>query len=87
MDYNKTSELLKALGNPVRLQILNGLISSHGCNVNTIVEQLRIPQSTASQHLGILKSRGILTHKKEGVKTCYKVSDKRIEKLLQMFSK
>jgi len=81
MNYEKKSELLKALGHPVRLKMVEGLMNDE-CNVNKIVDVLNIPQSTASQHLGILKNRGIVVARKEGVKTCYRVIDKRVRKII-----
>ncbi len=82
--YLKDSELLKALAHPVRLKILEGLLESDGCNVNEIVEKLNTPQPTISQHLKTLKINGILSSRKEGVKICYKVSDKRIAKIIKI---
>lgn len=81
--YEEKSELLKALAHPVRLKMVEGLIN-HECNVNRIVKALGIPQSTASQHLSILRSRGIVLLRKEGVKTCYRVCDDRIIKLVKI---
>lgn len=83
MDYEKNSEVLKALGHPIRLKIVMGLIDSGGCNVNKIVEQLQIPQSTVSQHLSILRHASVLIPKKSGVKICYCISDKRITRLVK----
>lgn len=77
IDYEKDSEILKALGHPIRLKIVAGLINNE-CNVNKIVETLKIPQSTASQHLGILKNKGIISPRKKGVITCYRVVDKKV---------
>ena len=74
MEYQKISETLKAIAHPVRLRIVQGLMVNE-CNVGTIVKKLGLPQSTVSQHLSILKSRGIITPRKEGVKTCYVVVD------------
>ena len=85
MDYEKESEILKALGHPIRLKMVEGLINNE-CNVNKIVDVLNIPQSTASQHLGILKSRGIVIARKEGVRTCYRVVDERVRRIIQIFS-
>ena len=85
MDYEKESEILKALGHPIRLKMVEGLINNE-CNVNKIVDVLNIPQSTASQHLGILKSRGIVIARKEGVRTCYRVVDKRVRSIVQILS-
>ena len=58
-DFNKQSELLKALAHPVRLKMVMGLLQGRDCNVNTMVANLRLPQSTVSQHLGVLKNKGI----------------------------
>jgi ArsR family transcriptional regulator len=86
IDYENDSALLKALGHPVRLQIVQGLLN-HECNVNTIVEKLGIPQSTASQHLAVLKNQGILQVRKEGVKICYRVNDARVAALFKVLAK
>ncbi|MBN1492618.1 MAG: winged helix-turn-helix transcriptional regulator [Candidatus Omnitrophica bacterium] len=81
MDIAKDSELLKALGHPIRLQLVTGLMDNE-CNVNDIVVKLNLPQSTISQHLGILRTRGIIAPHKEGVRTCYKVVDPRIKHII-----
>ena len=87
MNYEKVSELLKALGHPVRLKMLCGLMESEGCHVNRIVEKLHLPQSTVSQHLAVLRGRGIIVPEKKGVKTCYKVVDKRVIELVNLLSR
>ena len=80
-DYTRDSAVLKALAHPVRLRMVYGLIQ-HECNVDKMVKALKIPQSTVSQHLALLKIRGVLQVRKEGVRTCYRVIDPRIVKLL-----
>jgi ArsR family transcriptional regulator len=87
LNFTKDSEILKALGHPLRLRIVAGLAETKECNVNNIVAKLGIPQSTASQHLGLLKSRGIIAPRKEGVKTCYRIADERVVALLQVLKK
>ena len=87
MDFERQSELLKALGHPVRLKMLCGLMEASGCHVNKMVEKLGLPQSTVSQHLGILRSRGIIVPEKKGVMTCYKVVDARVIDLVKLLSK
>ncbi|MGQ3740317.1 helix-turn-helix domain-containing protein [Bacillus sp. FDAARGOS_1420] len=49
-------EILNKIGHPVRLCILQQLIQRGGCSVTELRNLLGIPQSTKSQHLGILKS-------------------------------
>jgi len=86
IDYVKESGILKALAHPVRLRIVEGLINNE-CNVDKITRALKIPQSTASQHLALLKSRGIVNLRKDGVKTCYRVVDPRIVDLLKVLAR
>ena len=83
MDYTATSGILKALGHPIRLEIVNNL-SKDECNVNRMVERLGIPQSTVSQHLRILQDKGLIEPHKKGVITCYKVIHPFVKKLLKI---
>ncbi|MDD4956869.1 MAG: metalloregulator ArsR/SmtB family transcription factor [Candidatus Omnitrophica bacterium] len=83
IDNEKDSDILKAMAHPVRLRMIRGLLA-HECNVNSIVGELGLPQSTVSQHLAILKSRGIIAAKKDGVRTCYRVIDKRVAALVKV---
>ena len=78
VDYAHDAELMKALGHPVRLKIVHGLMSGYECNVSKMVDELRIPQSTVSQHLGVLKNAGVISFRKEGVQACYRVIDRRV---------
>ncbi|MBN1823433.1 MAG: winged helix-turn-helix transcriptional regulator [Endomicrobiales bacterium] len=85
--YEKDSEILKAIGHPVRLKMVEGLINNKDCNVNDMVKKMGLPQSTVSQHLGILRSRGIIAPRKDGVRTCYRVVDDRVEELIRVLKK
>jgi ArsR family transcriptional regulator, arsenate/arsenite/antimonite-responsive transcriptional repressor len=83
MDREEIVYFLKALAHPSRLQIIENL-DKNGCNVNKLAEDLNIPQSTISQHLGILKKINIVSAKKDGYNTCYKVKDKRVYRILKI---
>ncbi len=88
--YRNESDLLKALAHPVRLQIIELLLIGldiEGCSVNSIHKKIGIPQSTVSQHLQILRNKGIIEGSKTGLEVCYKVIDKRVVKILQMLKK
>lgn len=85
-DYAKESELLKALAHPVRLKMVEGLMGRE-CNVTKMVAALKIPQSTVSQHLGVLKRRGIVEIRKDGVKTCYRVVDSKVADIIKILRK
>lgn len=84
MDYERKAEILKTLGHPVRLCIVNGLISKE-CNVTGIKDCLGLPQSTISQHLGTLKARGIIKGRRNGLEITYSVVDKDVICLMKAF--
>ena len=73
-NFEQLAECMRALGNPVRLKIVKGLINNE-CNVTQIQQNLGIPQSTISQHLKTLKNAGIIESRREGTMVCYKVLD------------
>lgn len=70
MDHTHLARYLKALGNPIRLRIVQELIDSEKC-VGDVEGSLRVGQATVSQHLAVLKEHGIVTCRKEGPMRCY----------------
>lgn len=80
--YQEKAELLKTLGHPVRLCIVHGLMHN-ACNVSGIQDCLKLPQSTISQHLGILKSRGIIKGERKGLAITYSVVNDEVIKVVK----
>jgi ArsR family transcriptional regulator len=70
--FDWEAEILKVLGHPVRLKIVAGLMSQ-SCNVKKIWECLDLPQATVSQHLALLKNKGIIVGRRDGVEVYYQV--------------
>ncbi|NVN89058.1 MAG: winged helix-turn-helix transcriptional regulator [Desulfuromonadales bacterium] len=81
-DYTDEAEILKVLGHPIRLKIAAGLCTKE-CNVKNIWECLGLPQATVSQHLAILKSRGVITGKREGTEVRYSVTNPLVKKIIK----
>jgi ArsR family transcriptional regulator len=86
VNYEKASETLKALAHPARLKMVIGLLKDE-CNVAQIQKALRLPQSTISQHLKILKNAGIIKGRKEGTKICYRVIDVHVKKIVEIIKR
>jgi DNA-binding transcriptional ArsR family regulator len=86
INYEKVSETLKAMAHPARLKMVVGLLKDE-CNVAQIQKVLGLPQSTISQHLKILKNAGIIKGRREGTKTCYRVVDARVRKIVEIIKK
>ncbi len=82
-NYEKWAEILKTLGHPIRIRILETLLDAEKC-VSTIWAHLDLPQSTVSQHLSLLRSKGIVQHERRGSKVNYFVRDKRIEQIIKL---
>lgn len=79
--FKAESEVLKVLGHPIRLKIVAGLCTRE-CNVKHIWECLGLPQATVSQHLALLKHKGIIEGKREGVEVHYSVIDPLAKKII-----
>lgn len=80
--FKAESEVLKVLGHPVRLKIVAGLCTRE-CNVKHIWECLGLPQATVSQHLALLKHKGIIEGKREGVEVHYSVIDPLAKRIIE----
>lgn len=72
-DFSREAEIFKALGHPIRLKIVYGLLRVGGCNVKNMQECLGLHQATVSQHLIHLKSRGIIDSRRQGLQMIYEV--------------
>lgn len=84
-DFSQEAEILKVLGHPVRLKIVAGLCTKE-CNVKYIWECLGLPQATVSQHLALLKNKGIIEGKREGVEVRYSVVHPLAKKIVEVLS-
>jgi predicted transcriptional regulator len=67
----RLANMFKALGNPVRLAIVQHLAECDRCICGDIVAALPLAQSTVSQHLKVLKDSGLILGEIEGPATCY----------------
>jgi len=75
-DLYVASRALKAMGHPLRLKILCILAGAQEISVQDLVEQ-----SNISQHLSIMRDKGILDSRKDANKVFYRIGD---EKILQL---
>ena len=82
-DVETASRSLKAMSHPLRLMILCKL-GEDEFSVQDIVDNVVTSQSNISQHLAILREKGILSTRKAANKVYYKVSDVKTLKLIEM---
>lgn len=81
--YEGTAEILKAIAHPVRLCIIKGLLNKE-CNVSHMQECLELPQSTVSQHLSILRAKGIIKGERNGLEITYSVVNEDVKKIINV---
>jgi ArsR family transcriptional regulator len=70
----KKGRFFKALADEIRLRILSLLATREMC-VCEVMVALDLTQPTASHHLGILETVGLVKHRKEGKWVFYRLSD------------
>lgn len=82
-DIDRASRSLKAMSHPLRLKILCTL-GAREISVQDIVENVGTSQSNISQHLAILRDKGILASRKDANRVYYRVGDERTLRLIGM---
>ncbi|MBW2209347.1 MAG: winged helix-turn-helix transcriptional regulator [Deltaproteobacteria bacterium] len=82
-DIERASRSLKAMSHPLRLKILCTL-GDQEISVQDIVDQVGTSQSNISQHLAILRDKGILASRKDANRVYYRVGDSRTLRLISM---
>ena len=82
-DILRASRSLKAMSHPLRLKILCTLRDQE-VSVQEIVDFVGTSQSNISQHLAILRDKGILSSRKDANKVFYRVGDTRTLRLIGM---
>jgi ArsR family transcriptional regulator len=81
--YLKWADIFKTIGHPIRIKIIETLLENEKC-VRNIWKYLDLPQSTVSQHLSILRSKGIVENEREGSSVKYFVRDRKIEEIFKI---
>lgn len=71
------AEVCKALSNPVRLRVINELQDKE-MTVGSLAKKLGIRQAHLSQHLSILRQRGVVAARKDGANVYYSIANPKI---------
>lgn len=71
------SELCKTLANPKRQEIMDSLRAGE-MSVNKLVKATGIAQANLSQHLAIMRARGVLISRRDGANVYYAISNPKI---------
>ena len=77
--YEIHAEMCKVFSNSTRLEILN-LLRDKELSVTELIEKAKLSQANISQHLSIMKSKGIVVSNRNGKNIYYKLSNPKIIK-------
>ncbi len=75
------AEVMKAVAHPVRLQIIELLEKREAC-VSAIVKAVGGKQAITSQHLNMMRDKGVLSSRRDGAKVYYRIENRNVIKLL-----
>ncbi|MBW7942239.1 MAG: winged helix-turn-helix transcriptional regulator [Candidatus Kuenenia stuttgartiensis] len=84
LDIRDKAEILKILGHPTRLLILEEIAEGAKC-VTDIQDLLDIEQSNLSQHLSVLRRLKIIDFYEDGALRCYYITRPKMADSLFMF--
>lgn len=77
------SELFKSLSDPTRVRILSALSHQERC-VNALADELHISQSALSHQLRVLRGQRLVTYRREGKNSMYRLEDPHIMELVSL---
>ena len=72
--------IMRLLADPTRLRLLT-LLRGAELNVTSICRRLELAQPTVSHHLGLLRSVGLVTNRREGKQVFYATNPDAVEQL------
>jgi DNA-binding transcriptional ArsR family regulator len=72
--YEEMARVFHALGNETRLSIIT-LLADGEMNVTALCNKLKLPQSTTSHHLSLLRLGGLVVNRGDGKQRFYSISD------------
>lgn len=76
--YQLQADILKALANPVRLEILH-VLGGRELPFDTLVRSVQVSKTNLSQHLAVLRRSRIVKARREGVNTYYRLTHPEVE--------
>lgn len=80
--YKLQAEICKALAHPVRLEILH-ILGADEVSFAELSSSLAVPKANLSQHLAVLRKSRIVTDRRNGVNTFYRLTYPEIDTACQ----
>lgn len=81
--YKMHADFCKFMGNPKRIELIF-LLNEREMSVDEMAVKMGVRVSNLSQHLAIMRERGVVTFRKDGTRIFYKISNAKIIKACLM---
>lgn len=78
---DRASRVIRVLGHPLRLRILNVLEGAER-NVTQLVVATGVSQAAVSQQLRILRAEGVVDDRRQGSRVFYRITEPKVSKIL-----
>ena len=75
--FDMQAEVCKTIANPKRLEIIHALKDGEK-TVSELVELLGVPKANVSQHLAVMRTKGVLINRRDGVNIFYSISNHKV---------
>jgi len=79
----KYAELLKAIGHPIRLRLVDILAAQGAKAVGDLADMLGVPQAIVSQQLRILRLNGLVAAERKSGNAFYQLAEENLRNLLK----
>ena len=80
----KSAAVFKAIGHPIRIQIVRALSNTQSMTVTELTNVLSIDQPVMSLHLAILRKTQIISVEKKGKNSFYSISDTSLKQVVNI---
>ena len=84
-EQNKIAIIIKALGHPARIAIIDHLLKVNACIGNDILEEIPLAQPTISQHLKVLRNADLIKGTVEATAINYCINEATFELISNYF--
>ena len=75
--YELQADLCKIFSNAKRMEILN-ILKDREMSAGEMIEKIGLSKANLSQHMGVLRSKGVVHARREGLNIFYRISTPKI---------
>ncbi len=75
--YELHADVCKIFSNAKRLEIINALKEKE-MSASELIERIGLSKANLSQHMGVLKSKGVILTRREGINVYYQIANPKI---------